>query len=126
MRLLGVYGLVWVCVSGAAGQDGAQNSEKEILQWKEIDGRIEQAVADEIIAGVSGDALVLFDGQSLSVLEREAENQFTWHKDLRLDFPPRGVAMVSTDLGILCIGGADTHGCVSEIFALQWDPEKKN
>lgn len=125
MRLSVIFSLILACVSISAGQENQQNPVKEILQWNEIEGVACKAVAGEIIAGLSGDAIVVFDGQTLGVLEREERKKYAWYKDLKIDFPSLGAAMVSTDMGIICIGGTDSDGCSSEVFALKWDKKKK-
>jgi SSS family transporter len=53
------------------------------------------------------------------------EASYHWITGFKLDKPIAYGSSVSTSHGVVCIGGNDPEKTYSEVFLLQWDPEKK-
>jgi SSS family transporter len=135
-----------VCSLLVAGQ---QNAHAEItLEWSELpelhapSGMPHPLGVAGSFVGISNDVLIVAGGVSISgppsessevwhddiyvlVRDPDAEGSFRWVKGHKLERPVAFGASVSTDRGVVCIGGTDTDRAFSDVFVLRWDPEKE-
>ncbi len=116
---------------------------EEMLDWGELpelpapQGMERHLGVAGPFAGVSGEALIVAGGANFPngapwdggekvwwddvyVLE-EAEAE--WRTGFKLPRPLGYGASVTTDRGIICIGGCDGDRCYSDVFALKWNPD---
>ncbi|MHC5075211.1 MAG: sodium:solute symporter family protein [Planctomycetota bacterium] len=95
-------------------------------------------------AGVHSDALIIAGGANFQNTDSDSDkiyhneiyvlvkgpNQdnalFRWITGFKLDKPLAYGSSVSTDDGILCIGGRDTERTYSDVFLLRWNKEKQD
>jgi len=125
---------------------------EDILGWAELPelppapGMAHQLGVAGHFAGISGDALIIAGGANfpspvwqsskvwhddIYVLVRDsagltlADGQYRWVTGQKLDRPIAYGASVSTSYGVVCIGGNDSERTYSDVFLLQWDPEKE-
>jgi SSS family transporter len=127
-------------VSSAAGQVN--------LEWTELPelppqsgATIRPGVAGAF-AGISNKALIVAGGASfpqpawesdktwhddIYVLERDSDvdESYRWITGQKLDRPVAYGASVSTDQGVVCIGGNDAERTYSDVFLLRWDPGRE-
>lgn len=54
------------------------------------------------------------------ILQREGTND-QWHGGFQLDDPVAYGAVVSTPMGVVCMGGNNSDRVLSDVFLLQWD-----
>ena len=109
-------------------------------------GEVKQAGLAGPFVGVHGDALLVAGGANFPdlppwregkkvwwndvyVLEKEADGKpkSNWFTSPRLELlksSAYGVA-ISTEKGLLCIGGCDAERCHDDVFRLQWLPEER-
>jgi hypothetical protein len=135
-----------VCSLLVAGQQNAQAEIK--LEWSELPElptptKMPQplGVAGPYV-GISNDALIVAGGVSFP--EPPLESSKVWHDDIyvlvrdsdvgdsyrwitgqKLERPVAYGASVSTDRGVVCIGGNDAERAYPDVFLLRWDPEKE-
>ncbi len=94
-------------------------------------------------AGVHNDALIVAGGANFPdklpwqngkkvwwddafVLLKGADDKYEWlDKRLKLPRPLAYGVSISTDDGVICIGGCDGERCYSDVFMLKWDPKAK-
>ncbi len=125
--------LALVCV--LLGTAGAA----EVLEWTELpqlpDGGL--GVAGPF-AGISNDTLIVAGGANFPhgmpwdggkkvwyaeayVLEKTGEGQYAWQTGFALERPLAYGASVTTDEGVICLGGCDAERCYADAFVLKWD-----
>ncbi|MBL7133245.1 MAG: sodium/solute symporter [Phycisphaerae bacterium] len=94
-------------------------------------------------AGVHNDALIVAGGANFPdklpwqngkkvwwddafVLLKGTDGEYEWlDKRLKLPRPLAYGVSISTDDGVICIGGCDGERCYSDVFLLKWDPKTK-
>ncbi|HNT35900.1 MAG TPA: sodium/solute symporter, partial [bacterium] len=59
------------------------------------------------------------------VLEKTSTGQYQWHIGFRLPRALAHGASVSTERGVVCIGGCDAERCYSDVFVIRWDSVSK-
>lgn len=120
------------------------------LTWTELPpvppalGHTEQVGLAGPFAGVHNDALIVAGGANFPdkppwkngvkvwwddafVLLKGTDGKYRWLADKHLKLPrplAYGVS-ISTDDGVICIGGCDGQRCYSDVFLLAWDDEAK-
>ncbi len=116
------------------------------LEWDELPalppaaGQTEQPGLAGPYAGLHGDALIVAGGanfpnkplwetdkvwhDAIHVLERDGD-AYAWHDGGKLAEPLAYGAAVSTDDGVICIGGDNGAEIVSQVFLLSWEPSSK-
>ena len=110
---------------------GEQTPERELFDWRRLPG-LPQAMSGQF-AGVSSGALIVAGGAHystpLSEGAREAwsdtilvlePGEDLWRRDFKLGRPLAYGAAVTTDEGLICIGGRDAGRCYAQVFRLQW------
>ena len=137
--------LAVVVASGIRFSAGA-----EFFRWGELPplppapGKARQLGLAGAFVGVHNDALVLAGGANfpeappwrggkkvwwddIFVLEKLPDGSCRWRTDHRYKLPrPLAYgASVSTDRGIVCVGGCDARQCYRDVFLLKWDPRGK-
>ena len=92
--------------------------------------------------GISNDALIIAGGANfpkpvwetqkvyhnhIYVLTRDnsSENQKKWFQGFKLESPIAYGASVSTERGVVCIGGNDDKNVFADVFILSWEPQEK-
>jgi N-acetylneuraminic acid mutarotase len=114
------------CASHAQAPQG-----REILQWQRLPD-LPQPISGQFV-GVSNGALIvaggsyfpvpLFEGgqkrwvATVFVLQPETKE---WQGGFALARPLAYGASVTTDDGVICIGGCDAERCYAEVFRLRW------
>ena len=110
---------------------------REFLEWQEFPA-LEQPVQGAFV-GVSNEALIVaggtcFSGASaqpsdqiwldtISVLEKDWN---AWQSGFKLNHPRAYGASVSTEKGMILIGGCDADRCHSSVIRLNWNKAEKN
>ena len=114
----------------------AQVFAEDILDWTELPELPAQLGVAGPFAGVSNDALIVAGGtnfpngapwdgggkvwhDNIYVLEKGGDE---WRTGFSLPRPLAYGASVTTDGGLVCIGGCDGDRCYSDMFTLNWNP----
>ena len=109
---------------------------EDILDWTELPELPAQLGVAGPFAGVSNDALIVAGGTNfpngapwdgggkvwhddIYVLEKGEDE---WRTGFSLPRPLAYGASVTTDAGLICIGGCDGDRCYSDMFMLNWNP----
>ncbi|MHC4325079.1 MAG: kelch repeat-containing protein, partial [Planctomycetota bacterium] len=124
-------------VAAPAGKNNAIATE-DVTNWLSLpDLPYSPGVAGPFV-GVHEDMLIIAGGMSLQ--ERNGKNEKVWHDDIRvlsknqdgtygwidgfkLDRPLANGAAVSTDQGVVCLGGNDSNRTYAEAFILTWNKQ---
>jgi len=102
-----------------------------------IDARIPDPLGyGGAFAGVSGDALIVAGGANfpektwgtgkkvwhdrISVLEH-GDHGYAWHTDARLPHPLAYGVSITTDFGLICIGGSNSGRAYRSVLLLRWE-----
>jgi len=121
----------------------------DALSWSELPplpparGQAKQIGLAGPFVGVHHDALILAGGANFPdappwrggtkvwwadafVLVRDVDGTYAWTADPnhKLQRPLAYGAAVSTDSGVVCIGGCDANQCYADCFRLSWDPRR--
>jgi len=132
--LIGVFLLVFSpAVLGAASSDANAN---RLYTWRSLPDLPEPMGAAGPFAGISNDALIvaggahfpvpLFEGgakvwvDDVYVLGRDANDAYFWHTGHKLNKPLAYGSSVTTDQGVVCIGGCDANNFYADVFSLAW------
>lgn len=137
-------------LGGVAVGVQADGSEREngMLQWSELAPLPEELGVAGPFVGVHNDALIVAGGANFPVAEGEDRwqaskvwhdtawvlvrekdgdgsqtSKFRWIDGFKLNRPVAYGACVSTDAGVLCLGGCDDVETSGKCFLLSWDPE---
>lgn len=116
---------------------------EDSLQWSQLPDLPDPLGVAGPFAGVHNDALIIAGGANfpqpiwetsklwhdkiyvLIKAQNSTTNTYQWIEGFELDKPLAYGASVSTEHGLLCIGGNDGQKTYREVFLLIWDPEKK-
>jgi len=131
----------------------AQGKGREVLNWSQlaelppIEGKAIQPGLAGAFCGIHNDALIMAGGANfpqpvweskkvwhddIYVLVKEpggsapGDESYRWITSFKLEKPIAYGASVSSRHGVVCIGGNDSERTYSQVFLLQWDPEKKD
>lgn len=120
-------------------------NDKGFLEWDELSVLPAASGQDESLgvagpfAGISNDALIVAGGanfpkpywgkdkvwhKDIWILEKN-EQDYKWYTGFELDRPIAYGMSVTTQHGLICIGGADGQQCYSDVFLLSWDRDNK-
>lgn len=133
-----------------AQQGLSQSYTKEKLEWSELPklpsllGQSQQAGLAGAFSGAHRDALIIAGGanfpdttpweggtkqwwDNIYILEKTTEGDYQWHThpQYRLPIPLAYGVAVSTEEGVLCIGGNNQNLVSNRVFLIQWNPESK-
>ncbi|NND97862.1 MAG: sodium/solute symporter [Pirellulaceae bacterium] len=112
----------------------------EMLQWSELASLPNELGVAGPFAGVHNDALIVAGGANfprpiwesdkawyddIHVLTKEGD-ALKWHDGGKLPRATGYGAAVSTDAGVVCIGGNDATNTFDHVFLLSWDADKKS
>ncbi|MHC4835226.1 MAG: sodium:solute symporter family transporter [Planctomycetota bacterium] len=122
---------------------------EDILKWSQLselpvspDVENKWGIAGSFV-GVNNDALIIAGGVNISGQDLESEKLYNdnihvlvkkvnkdkvsyhWISDFKLDKPMAYGSSVSTDSGVICIGGKDADRTYSDVFLLRWNKEKE-
>ncbi|GAG76010.1 unnamed protein product [marine sediment metagenome] len=124
---------------------------ESLLKWTELPplppapGQEVQVGLAGAFAGVHNDVLILAGGANfpdsppweggqkvwhddIYVLQRDKEGNYHWLTNATLKLPMAlayGVS-ITTDKGIIIIGGCDAEHCYNNVFRLQWDATERS
>ena len=131
-------GVLLGCVLATDTCLDAQETENNLLTWSdEIPPLPDSIGLAGPFVGVHGDALIVAGGANfprpvwdtekvwydeIHIL-RKKNGEYSWKRSGRLPRPLAYGAAVSTEAGVLCIGGNDSSSTFSEVFLLQADEE---
>ncbi len=131
-----------------AGACMAQDSAADYYKWSQLpdlppvsQNKVQPGVAGAF-AGEHNGVLILAGGANFPdgmpweggkkvwhddiYIMRENQEAFSWmDKTFKLNHPLAYGVSISTDNGIICIGGSDSETVYADCFILKWDPEKK-
>jgi solute:Na+ symporter, SSS family len=122
-------------------------SGTKMLNWSELaelpapPGKTDQPGLAGSFVGISNDALIIAGGANFpkpeweteKVFQRqvyvlsktkpgnESEDQKKWHTGFKLDSPIAYGASITTEQGIVCIGGNDNQNVYADVFSLIWN-----
>ncbi|MBN2138626.1 MAG: sodium/solute symporter [Sedimentisphaerales bacterium] len=118
---------------GAATQDP---NTGRLYKWRHLPDLPQPLGVAGPYAGISNNALIiagganfpvpLFDGgekvwaDDVYVLQKDSAGNYSWRTGYKLDKPMAYGASVTTDQGVICIGGCDANNCYPDVFALTW------
>ena len=125
-------------ISAAAAKSESVN----YLDWSNLPDLPDSLGRAGVFAGVHEDALIVAGGANfpqpiwesdkvwyddIYVLTKnpDSENSYQWHEGFKLTKPLAYGACVSTEQGVICIGGNDAEKTYSDVFMLSWDNESK-
>ncbi len=123
---------------------------RDIFQWSKLPalppvaGQKKQPGLAGPFVGVHNDVLIVAGGanfpdappwqdgkkvwwDNIFVLEKNENDSYQWIKDDQFTLPrplAYGVS-ISTEEGVVCIGGCDQDRCYRDVFYLKWDPDAK-
>ena len=140
-KALGIL-ILLICV--ASFSTYAEGITSSVLNWTELpelpitDGLSQQLGLAGAFSGVHQDALIVAGGANfpdgapwnggekvwyddIYVLEKSAGGSYQWYTGFKLPRPLAYGASLSTDRGLVCIGGCDANQCYSEVFLLSWN-----
>jgi len=109
---------------------------KQAYQWRALPDLPEPLGVAGPYAGFSNSALIvaggahfpvpLFEGgkkvwiDNIYVLQKDPNDTYLWHTGYKLDKPLAYGASVTTDRGLICIGGCDEQNFYADVFSLRW------
>lgn len=111
------------------------------LTWEELPPLPNPDGVAGAFVGVHGDALIVAGGanfpqpvwetekvfhDAVYVLVREekgGKQEYHWESGSRLERPIAYGATVSTDRGVVCVGGNDASRAYADVFLLRWNPD---
>lgn len=123
-----------------------QAADLNIFNWEQLpdlpapEKGMEQSGLAGAFSGIHNDALIVAGGANfpngmpweggekvwwdeIYVLEKKGEGNYLWRvREERLPRPLAYGVSISTEDGIICIGGNNSEGVYREVFRLQWDP----
>lgn len=125
-----------LCLPVSFGTATHSRNTGQIFEWQLLPELPEPLGVAGAYAGLSNDALViaggahfpepLFEGgrkvwvDSIYVLEKGTNDTYLWHTGYKLDRPLAYGASVTTDEGLICIGGCDSQRYYAGVFYLRW------
>jgi SSS family solute:Na+ symporter len=139
----------WMIFLGAASSDPGQTEGNPVLAWRELPplppspgNAVQPGVAGAFV-GIQKGTLIVAGGANFPDAVPWRGGTKTWHdtiytlsldalptarwkvSTLRLPRPLAYGASLSTEEGVVFIGGCDRERCSSDVFLLKWEPEKK-
>ncbi|MBN2292250.1 MAG: sodium/solute symporter [Pirellulales bacterium] len=133
VKHLFMFVLLLLVTSSLAQVAHADDPGAHLFDWQQSPGL--PAAVEGSFVGVTDGVMVVGGGRivegkdnakgeryidDIFVLEPEAEQ---WQLAGKLDEPLAFGAVVTTDLGLLCMGGSDGERLSDRVFLLQWDPQ---
>ena len=153
LKMTRTFKFAWMVFFGCSFAFEKSPASNSPFEWRELpqlppaSGEATQAGLAGPFAGVHQDALIVAGGANFPnlppwkggkkvwwddvyVLQRndEGEIESSWRTSPRLELPKRtayGVA-ISTNKGLLCIGGCDEQNHHKDVFRLQWSSDTKD
>jgi len=143
---LGIFSCIFLFIAGIVeGQDSNNNSNYS-FEWEELPplplahGQSIQPGVSASFSGISNGALIVaggcnfpdkpvYDGgrkkyyRDIFILEKK-ENEYSWSGGFNLPYEAAYGATVTTDKGVVCIGGSNSDREIKEVLLLTWHPEK--
>ena len=136
--------LLWMMIlAGAIGSktqgicaESNSNKISSVLKWESLPDLPEPLGVAGPFAGLHNDALIIAGGanfkepiwetekqwtQQIHVLTQD-QGKYTWHDGGQLENATAYGASVTTEEGILCMGGNHGTQTLNDVFLLQWDP----
>ena len=140
MTLSGRRFTIFLLVFFLAGTTVFSAEKAPLFQWKKLPDLPHSHGVAGPYTGIHNDALIiaggaffpesLFEGgekvwtDSIYVLEKDGEEEYAWRTGFTLDRPMAYGASVTTEQGIVCIGGSDSERFFRDVFLLRWDGER--
>lgn len=130
------FSVAWAAVA----VDAVQPNLPGLLSWKELDSIPDDVGFAAPFAGVSGDVLIVAGGANFPDAPPWENGEKVWHDrifaltspggswrqlDERLPRPNAYGVSISTEAGILCIGGCDAQQCFDDVLLLKWDRDRQ-
>ena len=137
MRIILLVLLLFSRILSLQGSTSPEPFSTEFLSWNalpDLPGRL--GVAGPFV-GVHRNALIVAGGANfplpfwetekvwhdrVSILVKRQDGRLEWLEDYRLDRAVAYGASVSTEHGIVCMGGNDGERAFDDAFLLTWDP----
>jgi len=141
--------VAWELLGSTPGVPEVYAADAEFLSWENLPeippapGREKQPGLAGPFVGVHGDALIVAGGANFPnaaawdggtkvwwddvyVLLRDGQGEFAWHpKTFKLKRPVAYGASISTEDGLVCIGGCDQTRCFTDVYRLKWLAEEE-
>ncbi|MBI1369542.1 MAG: sodium/solute symporter [Planctomycetes bacterium] len=134
-----------LCVFAAALCGPARGAEEsKMMAWSPLPDLPDKLGVAGPFVGVHHDALIVAGGANFPtaaggdlwqadkvwhdeayVLVRDGKDGYTWLTGFKLDRPVAYGACVSTERGVVCMGGNDAKGVFSRCFLLKWDADTR-
>ena len=125
----------FLCIPVNAQSEGLGSS----LEWSNLPDLPDALGRAGVFVGVHNDALIVAGGANfpqpvwesnkvwhddIYVLTKKGDG-FSWHTGFKLQRPLAYGGSVSTEYGVVCIGGNDADQTYGDVFLLKWDAENK-
>ncbi|MBN2270536.1 MAG: sodium/solute symporter [Sedimentisphaerales bacterium] len=137
VRHLGLVAIVLsACSHLAFGEATGDANAERLYEWRSLPDLPEPIGLAGPFAGISNDALIvaggahfpvpLFEGgakvwvDEVYVLRKDANDAYLWHTGYKLDKPLAYGSSITTDRGLICIGGCDANEFYADVFLLTW------
>ncbi|AQT68683.1 Na(+)/glucose symporter [Anaerohalosphaera lusitana] len=137
------YFVLLVVLVLAATASAQQQVDKDYLDWSQLPELPDELGRAGVFVGVHNDAMIVAGGANfpkpvwssdkqwhdeIFVLTKDAstESGFKWHEGGKLPRPLGYGAAVSTERGVVCMGGNDAEQTYSDVYLLRWDPEAES
>ena len=117
---------------------------QEIIQWGELPSIPDEVGFNGSFIGVHNDVLIMAGGANfpdkpvweggakqwyddIYVLESSGPDEYQWYtsENLKLPQPLGNGVSISTEEGLLCIGGNNSQGTYADVFLLKWDANER-
>jgi len=118
---------------------------QEIIQWEELPSIPDAIGYNGSFIGIHNNALIVAGGanfpdkpvweggakqwhDNIYVLESSQSGDYHWytHENLKLSQPLANGVSISTEEGLLCIGGNNTRGTYKDVFLLKWNSDERS
>ena len=131
-----------ICLPAFGLENGQVVTDRDVLQWSQLPDLPNKTGVAGPFAGVHNDVLIVAGGANfpkgmpweggqkvwhddIYVLERTDQGQYQWHSGFKLDRPLAYGGSVTTEDGVICIGGCDAERCYDDVFILKWDQQQQ-
>lgn len=94
---------------------------KNVIDWTELATGPDIGDWPFLSAGLYYESIIVLSAGEAEIFERSTAEAYEWRKTVPLPSSLKGVATLSLDNGILCMGGDNGERSLSECFLLQWD-----
>ena len=121
---------------------GASPVSDNYLEWSNLPDLPDPLGRAGVFVGIHKDALIIAGGANfpqpiwesqkiwhddIYVLTKDSDSEtcYQWHTGFKLPRPLAYGVSISTELGLVCMGGNDAQQTYADVFLLSWNPQTK-